>query len=456
MFNEAFASTSATQNMADKPVIYFLCIAGLTVSGEGFRISTSTILVRGSNGRKAAVCARSLGAPWPVAPSLNAGSIRCGTAPGCGRSDRAASAVRGRSLNSSPGPVGLCRAATRRALDLCSLTPARWQSKTWRRQFEGPNGAGDAVPDGTAVELWRNHQPIDLTAEFLRFQRFQFSGLAHVRVGMRVQVRAYMYARSTGTMEPLFVILTNHKDSGSEEVPARFHLEPAGAACGESGGILPFRNKLASGYWPVPSIELDQVARSTVMRGRAAQTFGRRALGRADRGGAGLAGRLDLVDEARGSTDLGNGGFQPISRCVLGPVGTTMLEGWAQGRGFAWLAARCPMPVRLTRAHLGEAPQGGARPSAPPLAPFAAASLPSMVAREACGISTGLRRDPRLGRYAQLLQRRQILGCTIGSGWKSARRAPDKRMPGRGEIGGGGGLGPRRQGHARTGGACVN
>ncbi len=364
----------------------------------------------------------------------------CDTAPTRGRSDAAGGAVRGRSLDLSPRPAGTLRPA-RAAVGGCAfqpspLTPARCKPKSLVSQFVGAFGPGGAVPNGTTLELWRNHHHIDIAAFFVRFHGFQPVASRDVRVGLRTRPRAYTRGESAGTLEPLTNIYVLEWVKCSKLVPARFQFGTGGNAWFGAAALVRPGNKQRGGYWPGHELK----ACSTVMRGRGGETFGIELVGAVDRGGV------------AGSTRAWrNGGFLPFLGGAWGHVGKAMLEGIAQRRkNQPFLVAR-HKPIRLAWRALVEGPGGSRSASAPPHAPRAAAPLPSMRAHDGAGIWTDLDPGAMHGRGGRAQRERR----TNGSGWWLADREPRTAQAGRGA--GDGVRGSRVNGvHGRTGGARVN
>lgn len=388
--------------------------------------------------------------PRPERASLRAWMTALGQAPTRGRHGAAGDVNSGRFLRLSPRPVAALQpvpVALRLPLSLSSLTPARWQSKRLDVQSRGKNGPGGAVPNGTSPELARNFHPIDNYAFFAQFRSSAPEPRVHVRGRVYASVRAYMRGGFSGTPEPTNYIVIEQRVIGSKSGSAQFRFGTNVAADCLAGRKLSVINILSVGY----SSDLGQWACSTVIRGRPAKTFG---LGVAGGGSAAPIEGLDLVDQARSPWRSENGGFPPISGARWAHVGTMMLERWAQGTAIAGLSGSCRLPVRLTRAALVEAPGGSAGPSAPPLAPIATASLPSMPAHERGQIWNGPAfrdRGPERGAAGG----REAWGGTIGSGWSVAGRKTRKLAAGRG-CGGGVQGAPGRRAHGRTGGVGVN
>lgn len=361
-------------------------------------------------------------------------------APAGDRSGAAGDAVRDRAFDcscrrSEPWPVGAGAGLTRRAR-LCAssrLTPARWQAKRLASQSRGPNGAGSAVPDGTAVEPRWNHQPIDNAAFSARFQRFRALASRVMRACMRVDARVYARGSFAGTLELYDNLIRYQVVSGSKCGSKRFHSGTVALARLTRRRKARKIYKLAGGYSPLAGCAIVLVACSTVQLGRAGETFGPGARwavdGRRDWGGAGREAG------ARGGSARcgGNGGFLRVSGGRSGHVGTAMLEGVAEGRGNACFSGAGHQPVRLARRASGEGHRGSRSAGGTPLAPIATDALPSTLARDRGRIliGTGMS-DLGLGGIAA---RRQRLIGMVGSGWKYARSQPALGTAGRGACG---------------------
>lgn len=395
---------------------------------------------------------------WHAVGSAGAVStIVFGLAPTRGRSDAAGGANSGRSFDLSPRPgrrAGGLWLALSRLEHLFPLDPDPLTTQELGRPIAGSKRGRVPVPSGTAVELRWNHHPFEIAGYSCRFQRFQLCASRDARVCVRVQTRAYTRGQNHGTLEPIRFILTDHEVKGSSEVPNRFQLGTAGRAAGRVGRKSSNLNILAGGY----SSGVVQAGRSTVIRGRLGETFGRRAAGGGSAGPitAGEAGQL-VGREALGRCSTWcaqNGGNQPFRGARPGRVGKAMLEGGSEGRGKAPVLGRCRMPVRLRRTLPGEAPGGSRGPSAPPLAPIAPGSPPSMLAHERGRIWIGAASSD-LGRMVACVDRRQTGGSCNGSGCGCADRITRAAKAGRG--GSGGDLGePGRRAQGRTEAACVN
>lgn len=373
-----------------------------------------------------------------------------GRAPDCGRSGAAGDANSGRALVLSPRPVGTGEPAWARGGCLglhLTLTPTRWRSKRLAGQSRASNGAGDRFQAGTAVEPCWNRQLPDIASYFARFQRFQLGASRDAHVCVREQTRAYTRGHFVGTLEPYDFIFRDHIVKGSTAVPNRFQLGTAVVGFAPCDGKPSNINILAVGY----SSDLGQWACSTVIRGRAGETFGLERTGCAS---AGPIGGLDLVHQARSPWCSENGGFPPISGAWSAHVGRVMLERWVQGTAIAALSAPRRLPVRLTRPALAEAPGGAVGPSAPPLAPIAPALPPSMPAHQRGQIWNGSAFRHH-GSECSPAGRREAWGGMIGSGCRVAGRETRKSAAGRG-CGGGVLRAPGRRAHGRTGGAGVN
>lgn len=359
--------------------------------------------------------------------------------PTCDCSGRAADAVRNRTL--SPRPAGVLRlgieqlsvllGSTSRPAQSYRLTPARGGAIKLACQSPAPFGSGETVPDGTTVEPCWNHEPLEIASLFARFQRFHAQASRHARVGTYAQTRAYVRGVELGTLEPLNNIHVDQWVRGSRAVPERFQLEPGKPGLGSAHGNPPIRNILAGGNAGalLASIDLgaDRAA-STVMRSRAAQTFGDFS----PAGGLDL-GRIQLLGLVGG-----NGGFLPFLVPASGAVGRVMLEGMAERRRKPPFLDPRRLPVRLEREASPPIGRG-----TPPMPPFAAAPAPSMAAREAGRILIGLSRLTPIVGLSRSIRTRQRLSGGIGSGLGSRghRRAA---AAGRGERGFGCGLELRR------------
>lgn len=405
-----------SQNVADKAALIGVCIAG---------VDSGAIL-----------------------------AIPLGSAPDCNRSGHEVDA-NGDCAFLLPRPASdlvpgvLCAASLS-----SSLTPARLEAKIMVRQFWASSGLGRGVSGETPLKPWRNHQSIDFAAFLARFHGFSLSGLASC-VRVRVCAYAYMCAREIlETLKPFQKIYVNHRFGGFSVVSEWFHSKPGKAAKGKAPGFPSVSNILAAGYWLRGCGRLVQALSSTLMRGRADETFGFSA------GGA----SIELEQRDLGEIRAGgrNGGFPPFSQCRSSRVGRVMLEGCGKAPGNTTFSGLGRKPVRLVstspwstrRAALGSCAAPADRAEAPPVAPFPAPSSPSMLARYRGRIWIGLRPalNPGVGRV--LPRTRQRWRGSIGSGlgldlargrMASAGRGNDRR-----------GSFPRRLGNASGGTACVN
>ncbi len=338
------------------------------------------------------------------------------------RSGRKADAVRDRTFHASraPGPDGsidLVRVDLA-PLSLSPLTPARWDAKRWRSQFSAPFGSGVAVTDVTTAKPACNSQSFDIAALFVRLQRLRDLASRHARGGVCEHLRVYARGEKLVTLKPLWIYEHIHRFTGYKLVAKRLQLVTSLRLGLGTGGVLRFPIKIGVGYPAPASIDAADRLRSTVARGRVAQTFG---LGRAGRVGAGLELGLGLVDGAAGR----NGGFLPFLVRASGRVGRVLLEGWPERLGFALVSGARPLPSRPVRGAAGRPGQGdgldqGARrvpAEAPPCPPSLASRASSMIAREGSGISTGLLHAG--DRHCPGEDRKISTGNT-GSGWKAA------------------------------------
>lgn len=438
------------ENMADKPVMFWRQSQARKVVESDFASSTLNILEHGSNGREAAVCARSSGSPLPDGAMVDGRLVRSDRAPDCDRSGREAGAVRDRSFRLPPRPVAIgWPVRVRRGLGYRTRyldpDPLTIQDDGW--PISVPKRGRVAVPTGTAEEPRWNHHLSEIISFSVRFQRFQLGASRDAHVYVHEHTRTHTRGPISGTLEPLDYISINQLVNGSREVPKRFQLGTVSLALAVARRKAGDFNKLGGGYCLGFADCVDRGGSSTVMRGRAAQTFGRRALGRADR-----------ADQA-GSSDVGgdagrNGGFLPFVGGQLARVGRAMLEGMAQGRGFACLGPVCQLPVSLRhRLGLGD-PWGASTPWAPPRAPFAAAPSPSMLAHERGRIWIGFA-PLNLGASASPPVGRQDLDGSSGRGGRSLEPQTRKNARvGERKFSCHGGL--RRRAHGRTEASRVN
>lgn len=264
----------------------------------------------------------------------------------CTRSGRAAVAVRGCSFEPGPGrsepPCALGAAGPLAP----RLTPARWQSRNWRRQLEASIGTGGTVLVGTAQEPRQNSQAIAIVGDFSRFSRFSVLASRHVRGCTHSPARASCEAVFSRTREPNTNLFQYQEVEGSLVVLERFSPEPALAHLVSIAGRHAWRDILAGGY-PAGELAgcLDRPI-SSLLRSRAAQTFGVFA------GAAGPIGALEvadlvaqLVDQA-GSARRAKSGTYGLGSAR---VGRPMLEGSMQDLGAPRFSGAGHLPVRLAR-----------------------------------------------------------------------------------------------------------
>lgn len=391
-----------------------------------------------------------------IASSGNYAQAQCGGQAGCQEPTRdcsgcAADAVRNHAF--PPRPAGVLRlgvgcerllgSAASRPAQSYRLTPARWGAIKLACQSPVPCGSGEAVPDGTTVEPLWNHEHLEITSLFARFQRFHAQASHDARVGTYAQTRAYMRETYLGTLELLHNVYVDQLVSGSRAVPERFHLEPGKDGPRSNGGTAPIGNILAGGYAGALAASVDRRAdraASTVQRSRPAQTFGvsRRA------------GGLELGPIGAASLVGGNGGFVRVSRPASRRVGRAMLEEWPERRGNQPFLAPRPLPVRLTAR-----PSQADRGEAPPMPPFAAEPAPCTFALGRVGIWNGVpAQAPFFGVRSRGSVRQSWIG-TNGSGLAS-RGQTRAAMAGWGSRGFGCGRELRRSADNAGGRAHVN
>ena len=325
-----------------------------------------------------------------------------------GHSDRAADAVRGRSFAPRPTQDRIAWCSWRARLMACRLTPARWSTKEIAGHFWRATGSGGTVPSGTALEPRWNFQQTDIAALFARFQRFHAMASRDVRAGMGGRTCAYMRDDFDGTLEPCLNNVNIHLVSGSNAVPVRFHLEPAGLVMAGNGRILRFRHILVAVWAAADRGAVVSTAIRALEEGQAGATFGDFGLG----AGGGRPGASWSTRRAR------NGGILGFRSGRSGLVGRVMLEGLAQWTETS--AYSCPrrQPSRLGRGGPGWLAWGGLdRAKAPPVPPFAPGSGSSTLADAIFSIRNGDRRiEPVQGGSAQRAGARQNRSGNLGSG----------------------------------------
>lgn len=262
----------------------------------------------------------------------------------CDRSGREAVAVRGRSFEPKPGRCDPPGAGAAAAALASRLTPARWQSRNWRRQLEASIGTGDAVLVGTAQELRENSQAVVFVADCARFSRFSVFASRHVRGGAHAPARASCEAVFSRTREPTINLFVFQRDRGSYAVLERFSSEPVSARLVSIARLCAWRDILG-GQYPARGLAgcVDRPI-SSLLRSRAAQSFGVFAW---SAGPIGAIERLELgaqlVDQGGSARRVKSGTYD----CRSARVGRPMLEGKAQGLGAQRFSGARPLPVRL-------------------------------------------------------------------------------------------------------------
>lgn len=378
--------------------------------------------------------------------------------PDCSCSDRAAGTAGSCSSSTQPHAKNSVLSVVARRLARTRLTPARFDARKLVVQRLGHCGSGVAVPSGTCVEPGWNHQHIENVALFTRFQWFRAVASRDARTGLCVCTCAYMCEGIAGTLEPLTYCYVNQWVIGSKAVPSGFQLEPLRCPALTNGSFLRFRNILAGGYGRDGLIHERDRRRSGLLRGRGRESFG-------DFGDAAVLGerfvqggwvRVAGSGEAGGVASSGaglNGGNPRFLECDQRHVGSVMLEGMAERRGFLPFPDAGRMPVRLARrapggradarSRLAKAPRGVDRPGHPPMPPFAPRPAPRALARQTVRIWIGFAPAQHQGICTAGSGTRQSGGGWIGSGCGLSRANPAACKLGRGSIFAGN---PRRMG----------
>ncbi len=271
------------------------------------------------------------------------------------RSGREADANSERSTRTFALPRRLCGAASASR----PLTPTRWLAKSLLRHLGLPIGPGGRFLAGTAWNRSRNQQPLEITSQSSRFQRFRAQASRDARAPVCVAARAYTRGEILGTVEPHELLYLNQIDRGSREGSQRFQLGTAEGAAGEAVRFQRVGNILAGGNAAQLRAGLADRPIWGLLMPRAGESF--RVFG--------VAAGLDRVGLVEIQLVGRNGGILRFSGRGVGHVGRAMLEGKAQGLGIAAVFRCRRQPVRLRRAGQERAPLGrsGRHPPLPPL-----------------------------------------------------------------------------------------
>ena len=391
------------------------------------------------------------------------GAVLLCQSPNYDRSAGVAGAVRDHS--SAPRPAGAVTGGARAPLatrQACVLTQTRWDAKRVAASLCGGSGSGGAVLHRTAAEPLQNRQPLEIITNFSRFSRFYATASRDARAPVCVQPRVHVLGVIHRTIEPLGFMYNNQCYSGSMAVLRRFWSEPGLAGALDWRGSAAWSNKLAGGYRAPMAGRVPVKASSTVLVGRAAQSFGdfgrglvggRTIRGRGGRPGWGDRG-ADLVLEQFEVDGRKNGGVLRFWAGRSGRVGRVMLEGWPLRLGVAWFAGDRPLPVSLGAGH--EAGGGRAARRAPPSPPFARAHCSSTLALAAGRVWIGLPASAPHCRAGLTVKKIAKVGVTAtGRGWLGWVAAGMQRRAGV-LADGLKGREPRENGHASAGGSHVN